>query len=63
TSCCLQYISRRIPRKFISFAYRTSKSCVQPAVVLVTKKGKMVCVNPEADWVQKYLNDLEIPEY
>ncbi|NXF79174.1 CCL4 protein, partial [Sclerurus mexicanus] len=58
-SCCFQYVSRRIPRRIITFAYRTSTSCLQPAVVLVTTKGKRVCANPEEDWVQKYLKDLE----
>ncbi|NXK34097.1 CCL3 protein, partial [Piprites chloris] len=63
TSCCFQYISRAVPRRMISSAHRTSKSCPQPAVVLVTRKGRMLCADPEAHWVQQYLKDLEILEY
>ncbi|KFW02967.1 C-C motif chemokine 4, partial [Fulmarus glacialis] len=34
--------------------------CSQPAVVFVTRKGREVCANPEQDWVQQYVNDLEL---
>ncbi|NXS20662.1 CL3L1 protein, partial [Mystacornis crossleyi] len=62
-TCCFRYFSRPIPRSMISSAYRTSNSCSEPAVVLVTKKGMQVCADPEAGWVQKYLKHLELLEY
>ncbi|NWT64589.1 CCL3 protein, partial [Prunella himalayana] len=62
-SCCFSSISRPIPRRMISSAYRTSSSCTVPAVVLVTRKGMEVCADPKARWVQKYLEDLELLEY
>ncbi|NWI55632.1 CCL3 protein, partial [Calyptomena viridis] len=58
--CCFNYISRPVPHRLITSAYRTSKSCPKPAVILVTKKGMSLCADPEAPWVQKYLQDSEI---
>ncbi|RLW09129.1 hypothetical protein DV515_00002975 [Chloebia gouldiae] len=61
--CCLSYISRPIPRSSISSAYKTSNTCSVPAVVLITRKGKELCADLKAPWVQKYLKHLEILEY
>ncbi|NWT94629.1 CCL3 protein, partial [Urocynchramus pylzowi] len=63
TSCCVSYISQRIPRSMISSAYVTSNTCPMPAVVLVTRKGRKMCADPNARWVQKYLEHLELREY
>ncbi|NXS38001.1 CCL5 protein, partial [Pomatostomus ruficeps] len=63
TFCCFAYISRHLPHSMIRSAYMTSSDCSLPAVVLVTRKGKRVCANPKALWVQKYLEQLELPEY
>ncbi|XP_009097418.3 C-C motif chemokine 3-like isoform X1 [Serinus canaria] len=61
-TCCFSYISHRIPRRIISSAYMTSNLCGSPGVVLITRKGRHLCANPSADWVQKYLKDLELQE-
>ncbi|KAM4781856.1 C-C motif chemokine 5-like [Cyanocitta cristata] len=61
--CCYHYTSRPLPRSMIHSAYKTSYSCQKPAVVLVTRKGRKVCANPEARWVKEYLKHLEQPEY
>ncbi|NWV36120.1 CCL3 protein, partial [Grantiella picta] len=61
--CCANYISRRIPLRVIHSAYRTSESCAKPAVVLVTNRGRSICVDPKAPWVQEYLEYLELPEH
>ncbi|NWY74843.1 CCL3 protein, partial [Erithacus rubecula] len=61
-SCCLAYISRPIPPSMIHSAYRSSSSCSVQAVILVTRKGREVCADPKAPWVQKYLQDLELLE-
>ncbi|NXC13167.1 CCL4 protein, partial [Corythaeola cristata] len=62
TFCCFSYTQRPIPRTFIASAYRTSSKCPLQAVILVTKKGREVCVNPEARWVQAYLRDSQLPK-
>uniref|UniRef100_A0A8C3PWW0 Chemokine interleukin-8-like domain-containing protein n=1 Tax=Chrysolophus pictus TaxID=9089 RepID=A0A8C3PWW0_CHRPC len=55
TTCCISYVQRPIPRNIIAYAYITSSECHLPGVVLVTKKGREVCANPEESWVQKRL--------
>ncbi|NWR92799.1 CCL4 protein, partial [Furnarius figulus] len=60
TSCCFSYISRQLPRSFVEDYYETNSMCSQPAVVFITKKGREVCANPEQEWVQLYVNDLEL---
>ncbi|XP_010181060.1 PREDICTED: C-C motif chemokine 4 homolog isoform X2 [Mesitornis unicolor] len=56
TSCCFTYTSRQLPRSFVVEYYETNSQCSQPAVV----KGREVCTNPEHDWVQQYMNELEL---
>ncbi|XP_066041011.1 C-C motif chemokine 3-like [Chamaea fasciata] len=56
-TCCVSSISYPIPRSMILFAYRTSSFCAVEAVIVVTRKGREVCVDPKAHWVQKYLED------
>ncbi|XP_010133780.1 PREDICTED: C-C motif chemokine 4 homolog [Buceros rhinoceros silvestris] len=60
TSCCFSYIPRQLPRNFVVEYYETSSQCSQPGVVFVTKKGREVCANPDQDWVQQYVTDLEL---
>ncbi|XP_069730118.1 C-C motif chemokine 4 homolog isoform X1 [Phaenicophaeus curvirostris] len=60
TSCCFTYTSRQLPRSFVVEYYETNSQCSQPAVVFVTRKGREVCANPEQEWVQKYMSELEL---
>ncbi|NWS22276.1 CCL4 protein, partial [Pachyramphus minor] len=60
TSCCFSYFSRQLPRSFVEDYYETNSQCPQPGVVFITKKGRQVCANPEQEWVQQYVNDLEL---
>ncbi|NWR13592.1 CCL3 protein, partial [Emberiza fucata] len=61
-TCCVSYISRPIPLSMISSAYMTSSFCSQPAVILVTRKGREVCADPSAHWVQEYLKHLGLQQ-
>ncbi|KAK2525606.1 C-C motif chemokine 4 homolog [Columba livia] len=60
TSCCFSYTSRQLPRSFVVEYYETSSQCSKPGVVFVTRKSREVCANPEEDWVQEYMSDLEL---
>ncbi|XP_001503938.1 C-C motif chemokine 4 [Equus quagga] len=60
TACCFSYTLRKLPRNFVVDYYETSSLCSQPAVVFQTKKGRQVCANPSDDWVQEYMDDLEL---
>ncbi|NXW92276.1 CCL4 protein, partial [Alopecoenas beccarii] len=54
-TCCFSYASRRIPRNLIDSIENTSSSCSMPAVILVTKKGRHICADPQVPWVKDYL--------
>ncbi|NWH69341.1 CCL3 protein, partial [Piaya cayana] len=57
--CCFSYSQVPLPRRIIATAYITSSSCSLPAVVLVTKKNRLVCADPQAAWVQAHLKDFQ----
>ncbi|XP_047924155.1 C-C motif chemokine 3-like [Anser cygnoides] len=58
-TCCFTYQHRPIPRSLLASAYTTSSSCSQPAVILVTKRGREICANPQARWVQAHLEHFQ----
>uniref|UniRef100_A0A8C3L847 Chemokine interleukin-8-like domain-containing protein n=1 Tax=Chrysolophus pictus TaxID=9089 RepID=A0A8C3L847_CHRPC len=60
TSCCFTYVSRQMPFNFVADYYETNSQCPLAGVVFITKKGREVCANPENDWVQDYMNRLEL---
>ncbi|PKK19000.1 C-C motif chemokine 5, transcript variant X2 [Columba livia] len=60
TVCCFSYTSRKLPQSHVKDYFYTSSKCSQPAVVFVTRKSREVCANPEEDWVQEYMSDLEL---
>ncbi|XP_021271732.1 C-C motif chemokine 4-like isoform X2 [Numida meleagris] len=55
TACCYSYVSRPIRYRLITAVYVLSSACPQPAVILVTKKGKQICADPKHFWVQALL--------
>ncbi|XP_069729933.1 C-C motif chemokine 3-like [Phaenicophaeus curvirostris] len=59
STCCFTYRQQPIPRSLIASVYITSSSCSQPGVVLVTKKKKELCVDPQAAWVQAHLKHFQ----
>ncbi|NWU81538.1 CCL4 protein, partial [Onychorhynchus coronatus] len=62
TSCCLTYQQRPIPLRLINSTFITSSSCPNPGVIVVTKKGKQLCVDPREPWVQERLKHFQTPE-
>ncbi|NXX98328.1 CCL3 protein, partial [Centropus bengalensis] len=59
TTCCFSYQQRPVPRSLIASIYITSSSCSQPGVILVTKKKKELCADPQAAWVQAHLKHFQ----
>uniref|UniRef100_G1QD66 Chemokine interleukin-8-like domain-containing protein n=2 Tax=Myotis lucifugus TaxID=59463 RepID=G1QD66_MYOLU len=57
--CCMTYVTRQIPRKFVVAYFETSTKCPQYGVVFLTKRGRNICANPSDAWVQKYINNLK----
>ncbi|XP_036306810.1 C-C motif chemokine 5 [Pipistrellus kuhlii] len=60
TPCCFAYISRPLPRAHLQEYFYTSSKCSMPAVVLITRKNRQVCANPEKRWVREIINALEM---
>uniref|UniRef100_A0A2K6L922 C-C motif chemokine n=1 Tax=Rhinopithecus bieti TaxID=61621 RepID=A0A2K6L922_RHIBE len=58
--CCLFYTSRQIPQKFIVDYSETRPQCTNPGVILLTKRGRQICVDLSKKWVQKYIGDLKL---
>ncbi|KAM8991246.1 C-C motif chemokine 4-like [Ara ararauna] len=56
--CCLSYTAHKLPQRRILRHYSTSTSCMLPAIVFITNKGRQVCANPSHTWVQAYLKNL-----
>ncbi|NWT16998.1 CCL4 protein, partial [Vireo altiloquus] len=57
--CCIKYAQHKLPWKRIQSHYVTSSRCPLPAIVFVTKEGRLVCADPKNTWVQSYLQILE----
>uniref|UniRef100_A0A8C0GCZ4 C-C motif chemokine n=1 Tax=Chelonoidis abingdonii TaxID=106734 RepID=A0A8C0GCZ4_CHEAB len=60
TSCCFSYVSKPIPRSHVVKYRHTSSKCSLPAVIFTTKKGREVCSDPNARWVQEYIKHVFI---
>ncbi|NXF13300.1 CCL4 protein, partial [Smithornis capensis] len=58
-TCCFKYTRHELPRDRIRHHYGTGTSCPQPAIVFITKRGRLVCANPSDTWVQRYLQSLK----
>ncbi|XP_048106814.1 C-C motif chemokine 4 homolog [Alosa alosa] len=57
--CCFKYYSKPIPPKAIIRYSVTHPSCTTKAVILITRKGKEVCANPEVQQVQDIMEKLD----
>uniref|UniRef100_A0A8C8SBT3 C-C motif chemokine n=1 Tax=Pelusios castaneus TaxID=367368 RepID=A0A8C8SBT3_9SAUR len=52
TSCCFSYVTKQIPRNLVVKYRHTSSKCSLPAVIFTTRKGREICSDPNAEWVQ-----------
>ncbi|OPJ78695.1 C-C motif chemokine 3 [Patagioenas fasciata monilis] len=60
TSCCFSYQERPVPRSLIASVYTTSSSsCTKPGVILVTKKKRELCADPQMPWVKAHLKHFQ----
>ncbi|NXP61430.1 CCL3 protein, partial [Chloropsis cyanopogon] len=58
-TCCVKYHERPIPRHLVGSVFVASSSCAKPAVIMVTKKNRRLCGDPEAEWVKKLLKHFQ----
>uniref|UniRef100_G1QF78 Chemokine interleukin-8-like domain-containing protein n=1 Tax=Myotis lucifugus TaxID=59463 RepID=G1QF78_MYOLU len=57
--CCPSYTPRKIRCKSMKSYFLTTSGCSQPAVIFTTKKGKIVCANPNKADVQDCVTNLK----
>uniref|UniRef100_A0A8D2J2I9 C-C motif chemokine n=1 Tax=Varanus komodoensis TaxID=61221 RepID=A0A8D2J2I9_VARKO len=57
--CCFAVRKGRpLPRRIMASFYKITNDCYLNAIVLVTKTGKQICVDPEATWVRTAMKEL-----
>ncbi|KAM5214439.1 C-C motif chemokine 3-like [Hipposideros larvatus] len=60
--CCSSYVAQKISRKLVVRYFMNSAPCSKPGVIFLTKKGRLLCANPNDAWVQKYISNMENPQ-
>ncbi|XP_062402441.1 C-C motif chemokine 22-like [Sardina pilchardus] len=56
--CCDKFSPQPIPIAMVVSSFKTSSSCYLRALVIETKKGRKLCVDPEVPWVKRLLRML-----
>ncbi|XP_047439613.1 C-C motif chemokine 4-like [Mugil cephalus] len=57
--CCFDYYTRRIRKDSITSYVKAHSHCPKAATILVTKRSRYICVDPNEPWVldiMKYLD-------
>uniref|UniRef100_A0A3B1IS50 C-C motif chemokine n=1 Tax=Astyanax mexicanus TaxID=7994 RepID=A0A3B1IS50_ASTMX len=58
--CCFQLTTvKKIPLKMVVSYTETHTDCAVKAIILLTKKGKKFCVDPDAEWVKSHVAALD----
>ncbi|XP_046707766.1 uncharacterized protein LOC124387444 [Silurus meridionalis] len=60
--CCFKFHKPSIPAADVVSVEQTRSDCTLPGVILTTKKGSRMCVDPEVDWVKQIISQTEIKE-
>ncbi|XP_003794288.1 C-C motif chemokine 24 [Otolemur garnettii] len=60
SSCCMSFISKKIPKNLVvSYQLSSGSVCPKAGVIFTTKKGVKVCGDPKQQWVQTYMKNLD----
>ncbi|XP_049759741.1 C-C motif chemokine 24 [Elephas maximus indicus] len=61
SSCCMSFISKKIPEgRVVSYQVSNGSVCPKAGVIFTTKKGQKFCGDPKQLWVQRYMKNLEV---
>ncbi|XP_050931657.1 uncharacterized protein LOC108882053 [Lates calcarifer] len=58
--CCFSFYPRRVKKDLVKGYYMSDHRCPRTGVVLMTQKGRNICVDPNLSWVQnimKYVDE------
>ncbi|XP_053199460.1 C-C motif chemokine 36.1 [Scomber japonicus] len=57
--CCFKFYPRRVNKKLISSYNMNDYRCPRTGVILMTKKGRHICADPNLSWVQGIMKTLD----
>ncbi|XP_074046496.1 C-C motif chemokine 3-like [Macrotis lagotis] len=57
--CCFNFADKRFPSKLVADYKTTDSQCSKKGVVLISKRGREICANPEEQWVQDIIKHLD----
>ncbi|XP_001374200.2 C-C motif chemokine 3-like 1 [Monodelphis domestica] len=60
TTCCFEFTSKKIPSKFVVSYGITGSRCSKEGVIFVTRRNFEICADPNEQWVQNIINDLDM---
>ncbi|KAM7377621.1 hypothetical protein PAMA_014091 [Pampus argenteus] len=57
--CCFKYFPRRMNKNLFKSYYMTDDRCPKFAAILVTLKGRHICVDPNLSWVEYIMKSVD----
>ncbi|XP_007938450.1 C-C motif chemokine 24 [Orycteropus afer afer] len=60
SSCCMSFISKKVPEgRVVNYQLSSASVCPKAGVIFTTKKGQKFCGDPKQQWVQRYKKNLD----
>ncbi|XP_049628704.1 C-C motif chemokine 14 isoform X1 [Suncus etruscus] len=59
TECCFKFTTRVFPLYRIKSYYKTGSQCTRPGIIFITKRDYLICANPNDNWVQSHIRNLQ----
>ncbi|XP_037614660.1 C-C motif chemokine 3-like [Sebastes umbrosus] len=53
--CCFEHYTRTVDKRLIRSYIVTDRRCPKTAVVLLTKRSRRICVDPNRSWVKSIM--------
>ncbi|CAJ1086601.1 C-C motif chemokine 4 homolog [Xyrichtys novacula] len=57
--CCFKIYPRRLNKNLIKSYYMTDYRCPKLGAILVTNKGRHICVDPNMSWVDAIMKSVD----
>ncbi|XP_041635738.1 C-C motif chemokine 36.1 [Cheilinus undulatus] len=58
-NCCFQFYPKRLDKKLVREYSVTDERCPKRGIILVLKKGRRVCVDLSAPWVEGIMRHVD----
>ncbi|XP_061565940.1 C-C motif chemokine 36.1 [Cololabis saira] len=57
--CCFKFYPRRLKKSIFATYHMTDHRCSKTGAILVTKKGRHICGDPNSSWVESVMKSLD----